>query len=175
MKRRQLSAAAVAAGTVMVGIFVWAHKPISPLPEAATADFVLVEKESRRLTLFQGTNVVRQYRVSLGRHPRGDKEREGDKKTPEGVFSIDSRKLDSSFHLALHISYPDENHAARAREKGVSPGKDIMIHGIRNGLSWMGKMHRWVDWTAGCIALTDWEIEEVARAVPDGTPIEIRP
>jgi murein L,D-transpeptidase YafK len=159
----------------MIGLLVWAHIPGAPLPSTSTADSVLVEKALRRLTLYQGTNVLRQYRVSLGRRPVGDKEREGDKKTPEGLFTVDRRKLDSSFHLALHISYPDESHAARAKARGVSPGSDIMIHGIRNGLFWAGKMHRWIDWTAGCIAVTDWEIEEIAKAVPDGTRIVIRP
>ena len=159
----------------LIGLFWWAHHSSSQLASGATADSILVEKAARTLTLYQGTNVLQQYCVALGRNPVGDKEREGDKKTPEGVFVIDKRKLDSSFHLALHVSYPDDIHTAKARAKGVSPGGDIMIHGIRNGLSWMGKMHRWVDWTAGCIAVTDWEIEEIAKAVPDGTRIEIRP
>lgn len=174
MKRKALGIGAVL-GVGVICLLIWAHIPETPLPGASTADAVLVEKALRRMTLYQGTNVLRQYRVSLGRCPVGDKEQEGDKKTPEGVFTIDRRKLDSSFHLALHISYPDESHIARAKERGVSPGSDIMIHGIRNGLSWAGKMHRWIDWTAGCIAVTDWEIQEIAKAVPDGTRIEIRP
>lgn len=159
----------------LVGLLIWAHVPATPLPPGSTADAVLVEKARRRMTLYQGANVLRHYRVSLGRRPVGDKQQEGDKRTPEGVFAIDQRKLDSSFHLVLHISYPDETHTARARERGVSPGGDITIHGIRKGLSWAGKMHRWIDWTAGCIAVTDWELDEIARAVPDGTRIEIRP
>ena len=159
----------------LICLLFWAHIPETPLPDGSTADGILVEKALRRLTLYQGTNALRQYRVALGRRPVGDKEQEGDKKTPEGVFTIDRRKLDSSFHLSLHISYPDEFHTVRAKGKGVSPGSDIMIHGIRNGLSWAGKIHRWIDWTAGCIAVTDWEIQEIAKAVPDGTRIEIRP
>ena len=175
IRARQLSIPLAAAACALAALFAWAHHPGRPLPEAARADSILVEKAARTMTLCQGAHVLRRYSIALGRRPTGDKECEGDKKTPEGVFVIDRHKLDSSFHLALHISYPDERHAAAARAKGVSPGSDIMVHGIRNGLAWMGKMHRWIDWTAGCIAVTDWEIEEIARAVPDGTRIEIKP
>ncbi len=96
-------------------------------------------------------------------------------RTPEGIYKIDSRNAQSSFHLALHISYPSADDSARAAERGVPAGFDIMIHGTRNGLGWMGAFHRWKDWTAGCIALTDKEIEELWRVTPDGTTIEIRP
>jgi len=96
-------------------------------------------------------------------------------KTPEGVYKIDNRNAQSSFHLALHISYPSNDDNARAAERGVSAGFDIMIHGIRNGLGWMGAFHRRKDWTAGCIALNNEEIEELWRVTPDGTTIEIRP
>jgi murein L,D-transpeptidase YafK len=88
---------------------------------------------------------------------------------------IDFHKADSDFHRALHLSYPKERDIDQAAARGVSPGGDIMIHGIRNGLGWIGAFHRRTDWTAGCIAVTDFEIEEIWRAVPDGTPVEIRP
>ena len=95
-------------------------------------------------------------------------------KTPEGIYKIDSRNPQSSFHLALHISYPSDEDNQRASAISVSAGSDIMIHGIQNGRGWIGAFHRWKDWTAGCIALTDEEIEELWRVTPDGTTIEIR-
>lgn len=127
------------------------------------------------MTLYNGSTVLKKYRIALGNCPVGDKQREGDKKTPEGIYTIDRRKLDSAFTLALHISYPDQLHTRAARRNGVSPGGDIMIHGMRNGLGWIGKLHSCIDWTAGCIAVSNNEIREIARVVKDGTKIEIRP
>jgi len=111
----------------------------------------------------------------LGRNPIGAKQEEGDMKTPEGIYRIDSRNPKSDYHLALHVSYPSEEDTARATERGVNAGFDIMVHGIRNGGGWIGAFHRMDDWTAGCIAMTDEEIEELWRVTPDETPIEIRP
>jgi len=111
----------------------------------------------------------------LGKNPLGAKQEEGDMKTPEGVYKIDSRNPQSSFHLALHVSYPSDEDKQRAAAFGTSAGFDIMIHGIQNGSGWIGAFHRWKDWTAGCIAVTDEEIEELWRITPDGTTIEIRP
>jgi tetratricopeptide (TPR) repeat protein len=139
------------------------------------ADRILVEKKDRRLTLFSQGKVLKSYQIALGGNPNGPKERQGDNKTPEGTYRIDSRNKNSQFHLSLHISYPNEKDKKRARELGVSPGGDIMIHGIKNGLSWVGDMHTEVDWTKGCIAVTDEEIEEINRVVPNGTIVEIRP
>jgi murein L,D-transpeptidase YafK len=96
-------------------------------------------------------------------------------KTPEGIYKIDGRNPQSDFHLGLHVSYPSDEDTARAAERGVSAGFDIMIHGIQNGRGWIGAFHRVNDWTAGCIALTDEEIEELWRVTPDGTTVEIRP
>ena len=96
-------------------------------------------------------------------------------KTPEGIYKIDGRNPQSNFHLALHISYPSDEDDKRAAAQGVSAGFDVMIHGIQNGRGWIGAFHRWNDWTAGCIAVTDEEIEELWRVTPDGTTIEIRP
>jgi murein L,D-transpeptidase YafK len=113
--------------------------------------------------------------VSLGGNLIGPKEREGDNKTPEGVYTIDSRNKDSGYHLSLHISYPDESDRKRAKELGVSPGGDIMIRGIKNGFGWAGSLHTWLDWTKGCIAVTDKEIDEIDKLVANGTVVEIRP
>lgn len=139
------------------------------------ADKVLIEKKERRLTLLSKGEVIKRYKIALGGNPVGPKERQGDSKTPEGIYVIDSRNRDSGFHLSLHISYPNEKDKLRARELGVSPGGDIMIHGIKNGFDWIGSFHSQVDWTEGCIAVTDEEIEEIDRLVPDGTIVEIRP
>ncbi len=146
-----------------------------PLPDGAVADQVLVEKSARRLTLLREGKVLKQYHVALGKQPVGDKEQEGDKRTPEGEYKIDWRNAGSRYHLALHISYPDKSDTEQARAKGLSPGGDIMIHGLRDGLGWIGRLHRMLDWTNGCIAVTNPEVEEIGQAVRDGTPIKIVP
>ncbi len=139
------------------------------------ADKILIEKNERRLTLFLKGKALKTYKIALGGNPNGPKERQGDNKTPEGFYIIDARNKDSRYHLSLHISYPNEKDKKRAKELGVSPGGDIMIHGIKNGLSWVGDLHTEVDWTKGCIAVTDEEIEEIDRLAPNGTIVEIRP
>jgi len=139
------------------------------------ADKILIEKEERRLTLFSKGKVIKTYKIALGGNPNGPKEMQGDNKTPEGIYTIDSRNKDSRYHLSLHISYPNEKDKEHARELGVSPGGDIMIHGIKNGYSWVGDLHAKVDWTEGCIAVTDKEIEEIDRLAPNGTVVEIKP
>lgn len=139
------------------------------------ADKILIEKKERRLTLFSNSKALKTYKIALGGNPNGPKERQGDNKTPEGTYVIDSRNKDSRYHLSLHISYPNEKDKKRAKELGVSPGGDIMIHGIKNGFSWVGDLHTDVDWTKGCIAVTDEEIEEIDKLAPNGTIVEIRP
>ena len=136
---------------------------------------ILIEKGERRLTLISKEKMLKSYKIALGGNPNGPKERIGDGKTPEGTYIIDSRNRDSRYHLSLHISYPNEKDKKRAKELGVSPGGNIMIHGLKNGFSWVGDSHTEVDWTEGCIAVTDEEIEEIARSVPNGTIVEIRP
>lgn len=139
------------------------------------ADKILIEKKERRLTLLSKGRVLKTYKIALGGDPNGPKERQGDNKTPEGTYVINSRNKDSRYHLSLHISYPNEKDKKQAKELGVSPGGDIMIHGIKNGFSWVGGSHTAVDWTKGCIAVTDEEIEEIEKFVPNGTIVEIRP
>lgn len=142
---------------------------------AGPADRILIEKKDRRLTLISKGKAFKTYKIALGGDPNGPKERKGDNKTPEGTYVIDSRNRDSRFHLSLHISYPNEKDKKRAKELGVSPGGDIMIHGLKNGFSWVGEMHADIDWTKGCIAVTDEEIEEIDRLAPNGTVVEIKP
>jgi tetratricopeptide (TPR) repeat protein len=147
---------------------------VYPVPEGP-ADRIIIEKKERRLTLFSKGQILRQYKIALGGNPEGPKERQGDNKTPEGRYIIDSRNQDSCYHRSLHISYPNENDKKRARALGVSPGGDIMIHGIKNGFSQVGELHTLSDWTKGCIAVTDEEIEEIDKLVPTGTIVEIKP
>ena len=140
-----------------------------------SVDRILIEKSARRLMLISQGEVLKTYKIALGGNPIGPKERQGDNKTPEGTYVIDARNRDSRFHLSLHISYPNEKDKKRAKELGVSPGGDIMIHGLKNGLSSVGDAHTGVDWTKGCIAVTDQEIEEIDKLAPNGTIVEIRP
>jgi murein L,D-transpeptidase YafK len=160
---------------VAVGLAAAAYLNVNPLPHDAVADRILVEKAARKLTLFQNSRALKSYSVALGREPVGAKEFEGDQRTPEGIYTVDFHKADSDYHRALHISYPEQHDIDRAAAQGLSAGSDIMIHGLPNGHGWIGRFHRRADWTAGCIAVADFEIEEIYRAVPDGTPIELRP
>jgi murein L,D-transpeptidase YafK len=143
--------------------------------QKGSVDRILIEKSTRRLMLISQGEVLKSYKIALGGNPIGPKERQGDNKTPEGTYVIDARNRDSRFHLSLRISYPNERDKKRAKELGVSPGGDIMIHGIKNGFSWVGDAHSGVDWTKGCIAVTDQEIEEIDKLAPNGTIVEIRP
>lgn len=139
------------------------------------ADKVLIEKEARKLTLMQGTTVIQTYRIALGAQPIGPKQCQGDHRTPEGHYTIDGRNKNSHFHWSLRLSYPNETDRAVARKRRCNPGGDIFIHGLPNGYGWLGKAHTAHDWTLGCVAVTDQEIEEIWRLVPNGTPVEIKP
>lgn len=153
---------------------VYSHWPHAALPEGVTASRVVVLKSDRRLQLYEGDTLLREYPVSLGFSPVGQKQIEGDGKTHEGYYSIDTRNPKSQYHLPLHVSYPTAEQTKQAREAGVNPGGLIMIHGIRNGLGILGRLHLLTDWPTGCIAVTNDEIEEIWRVVPNGTPIEIK-
>ena len=166
----------IAAVFALVGFsYLYAHHVWNPLPRRTTVDQIVIEKSARKLSVLANGETLKSYRVALGRSPVGAKQQEGDNKTPEGVYKVDGRNPQSNFHLALHVSYPSDEDKKRAAERGVPPGFDIMIHGIQNGHGWTGAFHRLNDWTAGCIAVTDEEIEELWRITPDGTAVEIRP
>ena len=145
------------------------------LPRDSLADRIVIDKSDRRLSLYRRNRLLKTYDIALGPNPNGHKEREGDGRTPEGSYVIDSRNRNSAFHRSLHISYPNDQDRRRARRLGVSPGGDIMIHGLPNGMDAIGKAHLLRDWTQGCIAVTNAEIEEIWRVVRDGTRVEIRP
>lgn len=153
----------------------YANWPTTSLPVGTEADSVLVVKHERKMIMLHEGRKIKEYVVALGKHPTGKKSTEGDGMTPEGSYLLDYRNPHSSFHLSLHLSYPDHNDVQQARARSVSAGGDIMVHGLRKGLGWLGRFHRFFDWTDGCIAVTNSEMEELWRFVPDGTPIEIRP
>jgi murein L,D-transpeptidase YafK len=145
------------------------------LPVDARADRVIVMKKERTLTLMSGDKVLKVYKIALGVDPVGPKRMEGDHKTPEGNYILDRRNPKSKYYRSIHISYPSEEDRDRARESGVSAGGDVMVHGLPNGFGWLGATHRVHDWTDGCVAVSDQEMDEIWSAVADGTPIEIKP
>lgn len=142
-------------------------------------DKIEIFKKNRTLRICQkeqdGFKILREYKISLGRNPLGSKEQQGDNKTPEGSYVITRRNSNSSFYLSLEISYPNEKDKYRAKIKRIHPGNNIMIHGILNGLGWIGKIHLLRDWTKGCIAITNTEIKEIFDATIVGTPVMIYP
>jgi murein L,D-transpeptidase YafK len=144
------------------------------IPDPA-ADCIVVNKSKRQMLLVREGKVIRRYKIGLGQSPVGPKQRQGDSKTPEGLYTICGRNSKSKYHLALQISYPNDADVERARQTGGDPGGHIMIHGLPNGEGESEKHARMTDWTAGCIAVMDEEIEEIWRLVPDGTPIQINP
>ena len=138
-------------------------------------DHIVVIKNQHKLMLLSGDQVVKSYSVALGAGGLAPKRRQGDNRTPEGIYRIDHRNPASHYHLALHVSYPDQSDREAARKRGVSPGGDIMIHGLGEDFRDLGPKHYLSNWTAGCIAVTDEEIDEIWELVPVGTPVEIRP
>lgn len=175
----RLTAFVFAAAVTLAGLALPAAATTTapPPPASVQADYVLVEKAARRLTLWRDREVLRQYEIRLGLNPVGPKQREGDKRTPEGLYTINGRNPDSRFHLSLGISYPERWDLILAAQRGVNPGGAIVIHGLPKGVDPARALaiHRAGDWTDGCIALTNHEIEELWSLVPDGTPIEILP
>jgi murein L,D-transpeptidase YafK len=161
--------------TLAAGLLLTSMAAQSVPPNALHADHVVVLKKERTLELLSHGKVIKTYRVALGGEPVGAKTRQGDHKTPEGVYVLDFRNVHSQFYKSIHISYPTEHDRALARKNGVSPGGDVFVHGLPEGYGAIGAAHRLKDWTDGCIAVTNAEIDEIWKAVPDGTQIEIRP
>ena len=150
------------------------------LPDVAAqtsgkVDSIVIFKKDHVMQLLAGGKVIRTYKVALGSGGLAPKQHEGDARTPEGQYLIDAKFEHSSYHKALHVSYPNAEDRKRAARLGVPAGGTIMIHGLPNGKGWVGAGHRLHDWTLGCIAVTDEEIDEVWKLVPVGTPVEIRP
>jgi murein L,D-transpeptidase YafK len=145
------------------------------LDEQSKADLVVVYKSERILQLKRAGRLLKAFPIALGREPTGPKLKEGDGRTPEGVYTLDWRNPDSRFYRALHISYPRTGEGVHATRWGVSPGGAIMLHGLPNGISAEEIGHPRRDWTDGCIALTNAEIDEIWERVDDGTTIIIYP
>lgn len=156
----------------LLALFVLVASPIATAAESAV-DFVLVSKSERRMFLIRDGRVVRHYDISLGRNPEGHKEQEGDKRTPEGRYMLDYKLLDSAFYKAIHISYPNDEDIENARRKNVEPGGKIMIHGQANGNGKLANITQQYDWTSGCIAVTNEDMDEIWKLVEENTPITI--
>lgn len=145
-----------------------ARQPPAMAAPSLRADRIHVDKSQRRMQLFRGSRVIRTYRIRLGDEPVGAKRQQGDERTPEGTYRISDRNPNSRFHLSLRVSYPNDADRRQARARGVDPGGDIMIHG-GNSPAWP------YDWTDGCIAVSNAEIEDIWSLVPTGIPIRIDP
>lgn len=142
---------------------------------AQSVDRVIVLKKERTLQLMSHGKIVKTYKVALGGNPVGPKVQQGDRRTPEGVYVLDYRNVHSQYYKSIHISYPNAADRAKAAKLNVRTGRDIFLHGLPNGERAVGSAHRATDWTDGCVAVTDEEIDEIWKLVADGTPIEIRP
>jgi murein L,D-transpeptidase YafK len=148
--------------------------PLSVVAELK-ADRVLVDKSDSRLYLINDDSIFASYRVKFGKNPKGHKQRLGDGRTPEGQYTLDYKNSASAFYKSIHISYPNAEDRRKARQRGVDPGGDIMIHGQANGMEWLTTISQLFNWTDGCIALSNRNMDRVWDAVDAGTPIEIRP
>ena len=157
------------AAILLSSCLLFAQKP------SVQADRVVVYKSERKLVLQSQGQEIRTYKVALGSEPIGPKTRRGDHRTPEGTYTLDSRNPISHFYKAFHISYPSPKDLANAEKLGVRPGGDIMLHGLPKEYAWIGKAHTLHDWTDGCIAVTNEEMDELWKLIPTGTPIEIKP
>ncbi|TXH99205.1 MAG: hypothetical protein E6Q73_10730 [Pseudorhodobacter sp.] len=153
--------------------FAPAPRPLPVSPISGTVDRIVVEKSARVMRLVQDGQTVREYRIALGFSPLGDKARQGDGRTPEGVFRINRRNDRSAYHLSLGLDYPQPEDRARAKAGGFDPGGDIMIHGQPNSMP--DEMVLKGDWTAGCIAVSNAEIREIWAVTDTDTLIEVRP
>jgi murein L,D-transpeptidase YafK len=159
---------------IIIGL-IYYFLPETKLPADAKIDKLIVTKSQRTMEAYSNGQLIKTYKISLGQNPVGDKEYQGDKRTPEGEYKINDKNPNSGFHKNLGVSYPNAIDKREAERKGLDPGGEIKIHGLRNGIGFIGKFHRLFNWTAGCMAVTDNEIDELYSAVNLGTPIIIRP
>jgi murein L,D-transpeptidase YafK len=158
-----------------LGLTIYYFYPEDKLPANIQIDKLVVYKSKRQLQAYSQGQLLKTYKISLGRQAIGDKEHEGDRKTPEGIYIINDKNPNSGYHKNLGISYPDKEDIVNAKQIGKPTGGDVKIHGLRNKTGFISKFHRWFDWTLGCIAVTNEEIDELYGAVKIGTPIEINP
>lgn len=160
---------------VVFALIIYYFIPEKSLPPGSKVDKIVVLKSERKMELYLDGKILKIYKISVGRNPHWDKEFEGDKRTPEGKYFINGKSDVSGYYKNLGVSYPDRIDIQEARSKKLNPGGDIKIHGLKNGHGFIGKFQRWFDWTAGCIALTNDEMDEIYNAVEVGTPIIILP
>ena len=170
-----LLAALAAFGVKSLGNLVSDFAPNAELPAAFEFDRLVVDKQARRLTAYAEGEAVREYHIALGWAPEGHKQMEGDGKTPEGVYFVDGKNPNSRYYKNLGVSYPNDDDCTAAAALEVSPGGEIKIHGLPPGQEHLGGVHWMRDWTAGCIAVSNEEIDELYAHTPVGTPIEILP
>ena len=160
---------------IKITIFLFLLLVATLCQAADKADIVVVQKKDRVMLLMKSGKELRRYSVALGGNPVGHKQQEGDQRTPEGNYVLDYKKSDSSFYKAIHVSYPNVDDLYRAKQSGVNPGGFIMIHGQKNGFGWLSSLTQQIDWTDGCIAVKNYEMDEIWDAVDVGTPIQINP
>lgn len=162
-------------GSFLLAAAFWGLRKPAALPEGQPIDKLVVLKSKRQLLAYSDGKLLKTYRVALGQNPVGAKQVEGDRKTPEGQYTINDKNLHSAYHKNLGISYPNAQDKAEARLLGKPAGGLIKIHGMRNGHGYLGLFHTFTDWTLGCIAVTNAEVDELYAHTPIGTPIEIKP
>ena len=159
---------------LVLALAVYYFLPSEKIADGVVVDYILVQKSKHTLEAYSGRSLVATYKIATGKNSPGAKEYEGDKKTPEGIYTINSRNPNSGYHKNLGISYPNAADVERARLLDKPTGGDIKIHGLENGKGYIGKLHRWMDWTNGCIALDNPEVDELYEHVKTGAVIEIR-
>jgi len=158
---------------VFTGFAIYYFYPVQKIPEGVSIDKIIVAKSKHKLFAYSKGQLVVTYKVAIGKDPTGRKEFEGDMKTPEGTYTIFDKNSHSEFHKNLGISYPNQQDITQAQRIGKAPGREIKIHGLKNGQGYIGKFHRWRDWTDGCLALTNDEMDQLYDHTPIGTLIEI--
>jgi len=160
---------------ILMAALIYNIYPEAKLATTAQIDSLVVFKSQQKMLAYQQGKLLKTYQVSFGNSPTGHKEFKGDEKTPEGIYAINAKNDKSGYHKNLGISYPNAQDIKHAKLIGKSPGGDIKIHGLRNGLGLINKFQRWFNWTNGCIALTDTEVDELYQSVKIGSKIQINP
>lgn len=160
---------------LVIILCIYYFYPETKLDSNAKIDYILVKKSERKMEVYQGKKLLKTYKISLGRNPKGTKEFEGDMKTPEGIYTINDKNPNSGYYKNLGISYPEKQDIIRSEKLGKPTGGDVKIHGIRNYMGIIGKFQRFADWTHGCIAVTNNEMEELYNSTIIGAKIEIKP
>ena len=158
-----------------MAFIIYFFYPEKKMAAKTQIDSLIVYKSKHEMLAYSSGHLIKTYRISMGKNTKGHKEFEGDEKTPEGIYFINSKNTNTKYYKNLSISYPNQTDAKNAKRLSKSPGGNIKIHGLRNGLGFIGKYQRWYDWTAGCIALTNDEMDEIYPAIPIGTKIKIYP